>query len=87
MPRISVGIRLRPDQANHPKIDQLNISPDQSSIELMVSNTQHSFSFDHIYPDNSSQFDIFKASTLKLVENALDGYNGCVFAYGQTGAG
>ncbi len=87
MPKISVGVRIRPDPSNHPRLDQLNVNKDRGTIELSVSNTLHSFNFDQIYPDSSKQIDIFKNSTNRLVENALEGYNGCIFAYGQTGAG
>jgi kinesin family protein 6/9 len=87
MPKISVGVRIRPDPSNQPKIEQLNVSSDKSTVELFVASTLHSFTFDQIFSDNATQTDIFKSSTVKLADSALEGYNGCVFAYGQTGAG
>jgi kinesin family protein 6/9 len=87
MPKISVGIRLRPDNSNYPKLDQLSTSADQTAIELFVGSTLHNFSFDRIFSDHSTQIDIYKHSAQRIVDTALEGYNGCIFAYGQTGAG
>lgn len=36
---------------------------------------------------NSRQSDVFEFSIKHTVDDILNGYNGCVFAYGQTGAG
>lgn len=35
----------------------------------------------------TSQEDIFKIAGRPLAQAALEGYNACIFAYGQTGAG
>ncbi len=86
MPRISVGVRIRPDtNPTDRKLDGLNI--DSTLIELSVSGTQHSFTFDNIFPDTSRQEDIFKSAATNIIDGVLEGYNGCLFAYGQTGAG
>jgi hypothetical protein len=36
---------------------------------------------------DTRQENIYEDCTFSIVENALDGYNGTIFAYGQTGAG
>lgn len=46
-----------------------------------------SFTFDRVFPMNSRQDDIFDFSIRPTVDDILNGYNGTVFAYGQTGAG
>lgn len=45
------------------------------------------FTFDRVFPMNSRQGDIFNFSIRSTVDDILNGYNGTVFAYGQTGAG
>ncbi|KAL3421139.1 Kinesin heavy chain [Phlyctema vagabunda] len=46
-----------------------------------------SFTFDRVFDMNSRQSDVFNFSIKPTVDDVLNGYNGTVFAYGQTGAG
>ncbi|KAH7312823.1 kinesin heavy chain [Rhexocercosporidium sp. MPI-PUGE-AT-0058] len=46
-----------------------------------------SFTFDRVFDMNSRQKDVFDFSIKSTVDDILNGYNGTVFAYGQTGAG
>ncbi|KAG9236774.1 putative kinesin heavy chain [Amylocarpus encephaloides] len=46
-----------------------------------------SFTFDRVFDMNSRQKDVFDFSIKPTVDDILNGYNGTVFAYGQTGAG
>lgn len=48
---------------------------------------QGSFTFDRVFDMNSRQQDVFDFSIRSTVDDILNGYNGTVFAYGQTGAG
>ena len=45
------------------------------------------FTFDQVYDWNSKQEDLFHTCALPIVDSVLTGYNGTVFAYGQTGTG
>jgi len=45
------------------------------------------FTFDRVFDMASHQADIFDFSIRPTVDDILNGYNGTVFAYGQTGAG
>ena len=45
------------------------------------------FTFDRVFGTSSQQIDIFDFSIRSTVEDVMNGYNGTVFAYGQTGAG
>jgi len=42
------------------------------------------FAFDHAFPPEKSQDDVWSAAE-PLVQSAVDGFNVCIFAYGQTG--
>jgi hypothetical protein len=46
-----------------------------------------SFSFDAVYDEMSAQKAVYDETAYPLVESVLAGYNGTIFAYGQTGCG
>ncbi|XP_063957114.1 kinesin-II 95 kDa subunit [Lytechinus pictus] len=46
-----------------------------------------SFTFDTVYDWNSKQIDLYDETFRSLVESVLQGFNGTIFAYGQTGTG
>jgi hypothetical protein len=43
--------------------------------------------FDRVFDENTSQSDVYEATTKNLLDSVLDGYNATVFAYGATGCG
>lgn len=45
------------------------------------------FTFDSVYDWNSEQENVFVESAWPIIDNVLHGYNGTIFAYGQTGTG
>ena len=45
------------------------------------------FSFDSVYGQDSLQQTVYDESAFPLVESVIEGYNGTIFAYGQTGCG
>jgi len=45
------------------------------------------FSFDSVFAEKSEQQTVYEEAAFPLVESVLDGYNGTIFAYGQTGCG
>lgn len=45
------------------------------------------FNFDAVYDWNSKQTDLYEEVFYSLVESVLSGFNGTIFAYGQTGTG
>ena len=47
----------------------------------------HTFVFDHVYDQSSSQKKVFETTARGVVDSALQGYNATIFAYGQTGTG
>lgn len=48
---------------------------------------EQKFMFEHIFNVDSTNEQIFNATTKDLIDTVLDGYNCSVFAYGATGAG
>eukprot|EP00887_Chlorella_sp_A99_P003761 scaffold7.g3761.t1 len=45
------------------------------------------FTFDAAFGPGASQAEVYDATTRRIVDSVLAGYNGTVFAYGQTGTG
>jgi hypothetical protein len=44
------------------------------------------YTFDHVFTPKATQEHVYEV-VQPLIERCLDGYNGCVFAYGQTNSG
>lgn len=51
------------------------------------SDQKRTFTFDTVYDWNSRQRELYDETFRDLVENVLQGFNGTIFAYGQTGTG
>ena len=45
------------------------------------------FTFDSVFPPNTEQERIYKATAMPICDSVMEGYNGTIFAYGQTGTG
>lgn len=45
------------------------------------------FTFDSVFDWTVDQVDIYDTCAANIIENVLEGYNGTIFAYGQTGTG
>ncbi|XP_035682525.1 kinesin-like protein KIF3A isoform X4 [Branchiostoma floridae] len=45
------------------------------------------FTFDTVFGPDSKQVDVYNLVARPIVESVLEGYNGTIFAYGQTGTG
>lgn len=88
MSRISVGVRIRPDSSanSHSNKSYLAVR-DGRTIEVTVGGNRNDFTLDSIFDATSTQEDIFRACAIPVIDNTLDGVNGCILAYGQTGAG
>ncbi|XP_062972637.1 kinesin heavy chain [Elgaria multicarinata webbii] len=43
--------------------------------------------FDRVLPSNTSQEQVYNACAKQIVKDVLEGYNGTIFAYGQTSSG
>lgn len=93
---LTVGIRIRPLNAkelNDPKITTV-IQGSGQSVNVECESAHHTFMYDHCFvsyddpltPGHASQEVVFRNMVLPLVQNAFEGYNVCLFAYGQTGS-
>lgn len=81
---VKVIIRVRPKNEKEKEIFT-NVKVEDSSIYVI--NTNKYYKFDYIADEESTQEDLFWAGPSEIAESALNGYNGTIFVYGQTGAG
>jgi len=68
------------------------IACDVPNLQVTLTNpaeadTQKVFSYDSVFTMDSTQQTVYEESAFQLVESVLEGYNGTIFAYGQTGCG
>ncbi len=45
------------------------------------------FTFDSVFDWTNNQQEIYDDTSAPIIANVLEGYNGTIFAYGQTGTG
>ncbi|KAJ4295484.1 Kinesin heavy chain [Kalmusia sp. IMI 367209] len=60
---------------------------DEDTCSVSSKEASGSFTFDRVFDMASRQSEVFDYSIRPTVDDILNGYNGTVFAYGQTGAG
>ncbi|XP_032780357.2 kinesin-like protein KIF3B [Daphnia magna] len=68
----------------------VNVLPKCGAIEILTPTkpqTSREFTFDCVYDSTSNQKALYDESFKPLVDSVLQGYNGTIFAYGQTGTG
>jgi kinesin family member 17 len=90
---VKVMVRCRP--MNPKEIDRgcqsiVNIDKEYGQISINKPNSgevNKTFSFDAVYGADSLQQSVYDESAFPLVESVIEGYNGTIFAYGQTGCG
>ena len=81
---IKVIVRVRPRLGK--EVDsQSNIKVEGNKINVLNSNK--SFSYDYVASEDIDQNELFMNSAYEIAESALNGFNGTIFVYGQTGAG
>ncbi|CAI0460051.1 unnamed protein product [Linum tenue] len=88
---IRVFCRCRPlNQAEVEKgcndVAEFDSCQDNELHILSADSSKKPFKFDHVFRPDDNQEVVF-AETKPIVTSVLDGYNVCIFAYGQTGTG
>jgi len=88
---IKVMVRVRPlnsrERAEEGKICVLLDDYRPNCLTLDAKPEAKTFNFDWVGGDNTTQQNIFEVVGKSMVSTCLEGYNCCIFAYGQTGAG
>ena len=64
----------------------VHVAEGEGRVRVTRKGRKHAFDFDHCFGPESSNGDVYKEVS-GLITSVLDGYNVCIFAYGQTGTG
>ncbi|KAM6430694.1 kinesin-like protein KIFC3 isoform 1-T4 [Liasis olivaceus] len=88
---IRVFGRVRPirieDGEGPEAVSAVTFDPDDDAVlHLMHKGKLVSFELDKVFRPEATQEDVFQ-EVQALITSCIDGYNVCIFAYGQTGAG
>uniref|UniRef100_A0AC34QF45 Kinesin-like protein n=1 Tax=Panagrolaimus sp. JU765 TaxID=591449 RepID=A0AC34QF45_9BILA len=91
---VKVAVRCRPlstqetlqGHSSAVEVDEFN-----NTITVINSQTKDepskTFTFDEVFGPKADQLTVYNKVARSIVENVLKGYNGTIFAYGQTGTG
>lgn len=83
MERIHVTVRARPLSPADAKTSPWKISGNS----IFIPNYPNKFEFDRVFGEDCKTFEVYQARTKEIVASAVRGFNGTVFAYGQTNSG
>ncbi|XP_058104680.1 kinesin-like protein KIN-UB isoform X2 [Magnolia sinica] len=91
--RVRVAVRLRPRNAEELVADAdfadcVELQPELKRLKLRKNNwDSDTYEFDEVLTEFASQKRVYEVVAKPVVESVLEGYNGTVMAYGQTGTG
>ncbi|NXY11246.1 KIF3C protein, partial [Pteruthius melanotis] len=80
----------REEAAGYERVLELDVKLGQVSIRnprAAPGELPKTFTFDAVYDASSKQADLYDETVRPLIDSVLQGFNGTVFAYGQTGTG
>ena len=92
---IQVVIRCRPlsskeKENGNEKVVEMECREDKGEITIHREDSEEPpkrFTFDKAFDEDIGQEELFESTARAIVGNVLEGYNGTIFAYGQTGTG
>ncbi|KAH8296517.1 hypothetical protein KR054_007350 [Drosophila jambulina] len=92
---VQVVVRCRPmsnRERSEGSPEVVNVYPNRGVVELQnvvdANKEQRKvFTYDAAYDASASQTTLYHEVVFPLVSSVLEGFNGCIFAYGQTGTG
>lgn len=85
---VNVVVRCRPlNERELSGNETAAVQIDEANRQVHLGDAAQTFTFDSVFGAESEQADLFATVAQPIVEGALSGYNGTIFAYGQTGTG
>jgi hypothetical protein len=91
---VRVILRCRPFNSKEKKEGNgraVYVHPKEATVEVVDCENPKlapkRWTFDNTFDENCTQRDIYDSAAAAIVDDVLEGFNGTIFAYGQTGAG
>ena len=90
--KVKVIVRCRPytsKELSEKQHEVVLVEPEKGlvTVKNLQSNTTNAFLFDSVFDETCTQNTLYGMSAREIVDSVLMGYNGTIFAYGQTGTG
>ncbi|XP_019901608.2 kinesin-like protein KIF3A isoform X3 [Esox lucius] len=94
MDNVKVVVRCRPLNQKEKSMGHkqaVSVDENRGTITVNKLETTHeppkTFTFDTVFGPDSKQLDVYNLTARPIIDSVLEGYNGTIFAYGQTGTG
>lgn len=85
---VKVVIRIRPPNKRETELNSPScVEKKDTVVTIALNKDSKEFCFDQVFDGHSKQEEVYETTAFSLVESVAEGYNGTIFAYGQTGAG
>lgn len=78
--QIVVGVRVRPS-GDRSTPGTLRLDPPRNVLDA---DSDRAWRFDHVWPGDASNGNVYDDVAAGIVSTVVEGYNGTLFAYGQT---
>ena len=85
--RVNVFVRVRPCKSGKKEEKCVRTSGDKAVRISVTRNKEKTFFYDRLFGEKVGQQAVYDAVGRPVIQDVLKGYNGCIMAYGQTGAG
>jgi hypothetical protein len=90
---VKVVVRCRPlSKAERDRGNFVIAEVDEGSQQILLNNPKEkevtkNFAYDQVFGVKSEQGQVYEQVAFSIVDSVVEGYNGTIFAYGQTGCG
>ena len=87
MPRVSVGIRIKPEKVGEETLKDFSYRSlkEGAKLDISVSGNRSEFFVDDLYVPTCSQAEVFTRCAQPIIDTVIEGFNATIFAFGQTG--
>ena len=86
MPRIRVGVRIKPDDIGGKLLKGFDIIEENGMKKVFfeISDIKHEFTFESVFDGGCGQMQLFEHVARPIIDEVVEGINGTIFAFGQT---